>query len=249
MSSQLDSLTSQFNILLNQYQDISSKYTDLMNEKDNSLTQIPNYAFIGNNNLNVLADSNVSKCQNACSENNSCSGATFSSNLKNCTLYNGNGNMIPTENSIAIVKKAIFYSNQLKELNNKMSNLNDQMRTISNQNYNQYNKNKKNVRQQEVIMVNNHDILMKERKEIDNMLNQFSTLDVAYEHGNTIVSANYLNYIVLLFVVLFLVVLLLTFSVSGNQYGGGARKMNSNYIFLAAFVLFSSAFLFSLYAK
>jgi NADH:ubiquinone oxidoreductase subunit 3 (subunit A) len=236
MSSQLDSLTSQFNILLNEYQDMSKKYTDLLNQKDTSLTQIPNYAFIGEKNLNVLADSNVSKCQNACSENNSCSGATFSSNLKNCTLYDGNGNMIPAENSVAIVKKAIFYSNQLKELNHKMSNLNDQIMNISNQNYNEYNKNKELSKQQEMIMINNHNILLKERKDIDLILRQFTTLNTAYEDGNIILNANYLNYIILLFVVLFLVVLLFTFSISSNQYGGGSRKFNSS--ILLAFIFF-----------
>lgn len=244
MSSQLDSLTSQFNILLNKYQDISKKYTNLMNQKDTPLTQISNYAFIGKNNLNVLADSNLSKCQTACLENKSCSGATFNSKLKNCTLYDGNGNIIPAQNSVAIVKKAIFYSNQLKKLNNQMSNLNDQIIIISKQNYNQYKQNKQLSKQQEIIMLNNQTILNEERQEIDIMLKQFNTLDAAYQDGNVQVSVNYLNYIILLFVVLFLIVLLFTFSISGNQYGGGSRKWNRLHIFLASFLLFFSAFIF-----
>ena len=249
MTSQLDNLTSQFNILLNEYQNISKQYTNLMNQKDISLTKIPNNAFIGKNNLNVLADSNVSNCETACSENTSCSGATFNTNLKNCSLYSDNGDIIPSENSVAIVKKAIYYSNQLKELNSKMSNLNNHMMTISNENYNQYHQNKEVTAQQEVIIVNNNDILKKERGEIDIMLKQFDTLNAAYEDGNIMVNANYLNYIIFLFIVLFLIVLLFTFSISGNQSGGGNRKMNNSMVILLTIFVFTFIVIFFSYAK
>jgi len=249
MTSQLDNLTSQFNILLNEYQNISKQYTNLMNQKDSSLTQIPNNAFIGKNNLNVLADSDVSKCETACSENTSCSGATFNTNLKNCSLYSDNGDIIPSENSVAIVKKAIYYSNQLKELNSKMTNLNNQMMTISNENYNHFNQNKQVITQQEVIMVNNNDILEKERAEIEIMLKQFDTLNAAYEDGAIMVNANYLNYIIFLFIVLFLIILLFTFSISGNQYGGGNKKINNSMVILLTIFVFTFIVIFSSYSK
>jgi len=224
MSPQLQHLTSQFNTILNEYQETSKKYTELVNKKDAILTQIPNYSFLGETNLNVLGNSNVSGCQSACSKNTSCSGATFNTISNNCTLSGGKGNIVHNAKSIAIVEQAIYYSNRLKELNNQLSSLNEQIIVISNKNYNAYSQNKTLTKQQEVIMVNNHNVLIHERKVLKHIMNQFQTLNTAYEDGNMIVNANYMNYVVLLFVVIFLALLFLRTAISSPQYGGGLHK-------------------------
>jgi ATP-dependent Zn protease len=109
----------------------------------------------------------------------------------------------------------------LKELNNELTSLNEQMMNISKQNKNQYSKNNHKSQQERVIMLNNNDILIKERKDIDNMINQFQTLNSAYEDGNLTVNANYMHYIVFMFVIIFLILLLLRVAISSPQYGGG----------------------------
>jgi len=239
MSPQLQNLTSQFNKLLNEYQDTSKKYTDLVNKNDNTLTQISDSAFIGESNLSVLGEPNVSACQSACSSNKSCSGATFNSTLNNCTLSSGPGNVVPTTKSIAIVQQAMYYRNRLKELNNEMTGLNQQMMNISNENYNQYSKNTSQSQQQEIIMLNNNNILIKERKQIDLMMNQFQTLSTAYEDGTISMNANYMQYIVFLFVVVLLVLLLLRTAISSPQYGGGMNKTtDKSYIMFIVFGIF-----------
>lgn len=230
MSSQLQHLTSQFNKILNEYQETSKKYTELVNKKNNTLTQIPDYSFLGETNLNVLGNSNVSGCQSACSKNASCSGATFNTTSNNCTLSSGQGNIVYTAKSIAIVQQAIYYSNRLKQLNNQLSILNEEIIIISNQNNNAYSLNKTLSKQQEVIMVNNHNVLIQERKAIDHIMNQFQTLNAAYEDGNMIVNANYMNYVVFLFVVIFLALLLLRTAFSSPQYCGGTHKSSGKVV-------------------
>ena len=54
--------------------------------------------------------------------------------------------------------------------------------------------------------------LLYERRHIELLNRQFETLNEAYDDSNIIVTSNYYNYIVLLFVVLFLVGLLFRFS-------------------------------------
>jgi len=252
MPTEMQSLTNQFNELLIEYQETSKKYNDLINKKDNSFIKIPDYSFIGESKLNVLDESNVSACQSVCSENNSCSGATFEKTLNNCTLSKGNGIIVPTSDSTAIVHEIIYYSNKLQELNNQLTYLNEQM----NENYykylkNKYSKNKYKSQQQEIIMMNNNEILIKERKEIKDMLNQYKTLNAAYEDGNILVNANYINYIVFLFVAIFLLFLLLRFSFSGPQYGGGNGggngSMNKDYIIPFAVCLFSVIIIFNVF--
>jgi len=224
MSTQLQILTSQFNTLLNEYQETSKKYTELIKKKDTTLTQIPDYSFFGESNLNILGSSNVSSCQNACAENKSCSGATFNTTSNNCTLSSGKGNIVHTAKSVAIVQQAMYYSNRLKELNSQLTILNQKIITISNQSYSQYSKNKNLNKQEEVIMVNNHNVLIEERKEIDSIIKQFQTLNAAYEDGNINVNANYMNYVVFIFVVVFLILLLLRTAMSIPQFGGGFNK-------------------------
>jgi hypothetical protein len=223
MSTQLQILTSQFNTILNEYQETSKKYTELIEKKDTTLTQIPDYSFFGESNLNILGSSNVSSCQNACVENKSCSGATFNTTSNNCTLSSGKGNIVHTAKSVAIVQQAMYYSNRLKELNIQLTILSEKIITISNQSYNQYSKNKTLNKKEEVIMVNNYNVLIEERKEIDSIIKNFQTLDAAYEDGNINVNANYMNYVVFLFVVVFLILLLLSSALSSPQFGGGVN--------------------------
>ena len=227
MSSQLQNLTSQFNTLLNEYQETSKKYTELIKKKDTTLTQIPDYSFFGEKNLNVLGSSNVSSCQNACSTNKSCSGATFNTTSNNCTLSSGKGNIVHNSKSVAIVQQAIYYSNRLKELNTQLSTLNQKIITISNQNQIEYSNSKTLTKQQEVIMINNHNVLIQERKVIDDIMNQFQTLNAAYEDGNTIVTENYMKYIVFMFAIIILTLILLRTAMSSPQYCGSGRNFFS----------------------
>ena len=63
---------------------------------------------------------------------------------------------------------------------------------------------------------NNYQILIQERDQIEAMVRQFQTLNSAYTDGNLVVTSNYYSYIILLFVVIFLVFLLMRFSLFGE---------------------------------
>ena len=238
MSSQLQNLTIQFNTLLNEYKNTSKKYTDLINKNDATFTQISDYSFFGESQLNVLGNSNVSGCETACSTNKSCSGATFNKTLNNCTLSRGHGNVVPTANSVAIVQQVIYYSNRLKELNNQLTNLNNKIIHISNQNYNTYSQNKASRKEEEEIMLYNYNILIEERKEIDMIMNQFQTLKAAHEDGNTIVNANFMHYVVFMFVAIFLLLLLLRTAMSSPEYGEGGFSLLILICIIFAIIIF-----------
>lgn len=66
----------------------------------------------------------------------------------------------------------------------------------------------------------NYSILQQERGEIEKIIRQNQMLDSAYIDGNLYVSSNYYNYVVYLFVALFLVFLLIRVGFSGEQHGG-----------------------------
>ena len=216
MSTQLQNLSSQFNSLLTQYTDTYNEYISLVNSNDNSLMAVPNSAFVGETNINTLNNSTLDACQSACSSNSSCSGATFNNTLSNCTLSSGPGNIVTAQQSTAFVQQAMYYSYQLQQLNSQLTSVNQQMRNLSNSSYNKLQQSHQQIQQQEQALQNNYQILIQERDQINGMVRQFQTLNSAYENGNLIVTSNYYSYIILLFVVIFLVFLLMQFSLVGE---------------------------------
>ena len=270
MPTQLETLSNKFNSLLNDYKNTYNEYLGVLYRKDTSFTKVQDFSFIGQSNLSTLEKSNITACEFACSDNKLCSGATFNSNLRNCVLSSGQGSMAPLNNSIAIVKKALYYSNRLKELNEELTSVNQQMLDLSKeedykkreiedykksleknkeidkmtdllkQDYDKYTKLSEQNKKKDEIMVNNKDVLMSDRDEIERMRRQYQTLNAAYEDGNIMVNANYLNYIVLLFVVVFLVFLLMKYAFTGPQYGGGNKLFRNvpNLLIPITFVIF-----------
>jgi hypothetical protein len=246
MSSQLQNLSSEFNSLITQYTDTYQKYINLINSEDTSLITVPDYSFVGKSNINVLNNSNIDACQTSCVSNTSCSGATFNNNSNSCTLSSGTGNMVFTPQSTAIVQQALYYSFQLQQINTQLMNINQQIMTISKNSYGDFKQNQQQNQQQAQILENNYKTLSQERIQIDEIVNKFQTLNTAYENGNIIITTNYYIYIILLFTVIFLVFILIKYSLPQQQRGGGNDfKFNINHLlifsFLGFIIVFNSA--------
>ena len=141
-------------------------------------------------------------------------------------------------NSLESDSDSIFYSNKLKELNLQLMEINQQMSNLTNEKYRKYKQNTEKQQEQEEILTNNYNILAKERNEIEMMLRQYSTLNSAYKDETEIVTSNYLNYIILLFVAIILILLFLNFTLSGEQRGGGGRQFSLAKIGLILFFTF-----------
>jgi hypothetical protein len=229
MSSQLQVLGNNFNSLLTEYTDTYKNYINTINSK--TLTTVPEYSFVGENNIITLNGSSLNDCQANCSTNTSCSGATFNNNSNICTLSSGNGSIISNHESTAIVHEALYNSYKLQKLNSQLIDINQQILNIHNNSYDDFNKTQKLTQQQEQTLNNNYKTLTTERLHIDEMVRQFETLNSAYENGNINVTSNYYNYIILLLIVIFLLFLLIRFSIPYEQRGG--RFINLSKLFFS----------------
>jgi NADH:ubiquinone oxidoreductase subunit 3 (subunit A) len=244
MSIQLQNLSNEYNMLISQYQDTYQKYIDVINSDNKTFKTVDNSAFYGQNQINILSNTNVENCQSACSSNSSCSGATFNTLSNNCTLSSGTGNVIQEQKSKAIVKEAMYYSYQLQNLNTKLLDINKQMINTSNNNYDKFQKSQQQTIEQENTMNNNYQILSDERTQIEKMIREYETLNRAIENGNIIVTSNYYSYIALFLIAILLILLFLKFSFTGSQSGGGNNigYLHNVYkllpIFLAVFAIF-----------
>jgi len=231
-SSQIQTLSNQFNSLLTEYQSTYAEFMNTLNSNDTSLTTVENSAFTGSSTISTNPVSSISDCTTACSSNTSCSGATFtpSSNTNsnnNCTLSSGSGNIVNATNSTAIVQIGLSYSYQLQNLNQQLMNINEQINTIVNQSNTTYENNLGQINEQGQALQQNYVVLTGDRDRIDVMIREFETLNQAQQNSDINVTMNYYNYIVLLFVAIFLVCLLLRFSVPNEQTGGGRNVVNN----------------------
>ena len=233
-SSQIQTLSNQFNSLLTEYQTTYTEFMNTIKSNDTSLTTVKNSAFTGSGTINTTPGSSISDCTTACSSNKSCSGATFTQNNSNCTLSSGSGNIVNSKNSTAIVQKGLYYSYQLQNLNQQLMNINKQINNTVNQSNTEYQNNLGEINERGQALQQNYVVLTGDKERIDIMIREFETLTEAQENSDINATMNYYNYIVLLFVAIFLVCLLLRFSVPSEQSGGG--NGNSKYKWLAFFI-------------
>lgn len=238
----MEILSNRFNGLLTQYQETYQDFLTSINSNDDSLTQVPDSAFVGQSNVNTIQGSSADNCLTSCTSTQSCSGATFDNGLSTCTLSTGSGSIIRSNNQVAIVKKTLYYFNQLKELNNALTSLNNTMMQNANSSMNDYSQTQQMNSEKAEILNKNYQTLQQERSQIDVMIRQYETLNSALENGNINVTSNYYAYIMYLFVAIFLVFLFIKTSASSGQVGGGHIKVSPLLlIFLAAVIIFNAA--------
>lgn len=243
MSSQLQILSEQFNSLLNEYSNTYQDYMNAINTNDTSLINIPNSSFIGQTNISVTSNSSQDDCNSSCTSNNSCVGATFNNSTNECTLGSGDGDVLSDSNSTTSVRSVIYYGYKLKTLNDQLLNLNQQMSDLVSNDYQQYKQNKQQSKQQEDLLNNNYQALSEDREKINIMMNEFKTLNSAYDSENINLTANYYSYILLLIVAIILIVMLMNVSsnFSSQQRGGGNKNNN----FFVIVILFLSIIIFN----
>ena len=235
MSSQLETLKNEFNSLITEYQTTYISYINTINS--NNLITVPNSAFVSPTTISVISNSTLDDCITQCSENTSCSGATFNTTLNNCTLGSGNGNVVPSTESTSIIQESLYYSYKLKQLNQQLLEINNQIINISNQNYSEFQQTRTQIHASTLNY--NYDILKKEKLEIEKMVRQFETLNSAYENGNININSNYYTYILLLIFVIILVFLFFTFSLPVQKGGNDDKNGTFDFInFILELLLF-----------
>jgi len=235
MSNQLQNLSEQFNTLLTQYTNTYNDYINAVSSNNNTFTTVPDSSFAGQNIINTTSNSTLDACQTTCTSNSSCSGATFSPN-NDCTISSGTGNIVSAPQSTAIVNQALYYSYQLQQLNSQLTNINQQMMNISNSSYSEYQQTQQKTQQQEQALQNNYQVLTQERENINEMIRQFETINSAYENGSLNVTSNYYSFVLLFIFAIILVFILLNFSFTGQQRGGG-KYMRQSFFLLILIVI------------
>lgn len=203
-NSNSDVLIQQFNNLLKEYQDISNHLTT--SSLQVPFQTIPNAMLIPvANQLITLTTNDINSCQHKCTETATCTGGTFfQDNL--CTLSKGNTNEFKyNAGSNAFVESPLYYTNVLQQLNKQLIKIQKQIMQELQQEQIYYNTNNKfKEAQKRKMMHHNYDILKKEQKTIERMLQQNMEMNEAIDNGAIVITSFQYQYILYFIIVIFL---------------------------------------------
>jgi len=239
-SPELQNLNNKFNSILSDYQNTYQEYIKTINsdnnDDNNDLIILKNFIYNGGNNIKEKNKvSNKKDCLESCENTNLCTGANYNKHRKTCSLVAGNGNLIKLKGSIAIVQKGTYYSYKLQKLNNKLIQLNQQIASNISTSSSVYQQNQEEQMIHKHAIEQNYHVLEAEREHINEMIREFKTLEEANNDGEINATMYYYNYIILAFIVFLLVILLIKYSVTGEQKGG---TMVTNRFYKEAMFLF-----------
>lgn len=230
MSGQLEILKNRFNVLLTQYQNTYAEFIDYLNNNkdDNTFKLIPKTSFISTESITSVENTTVDNCLTLCRSNELCSGATFDDTSNYCILSKGKGNITESSSKTAIVKQSLYYSHQLKDLNDQLLKINRSISKIIGENESNQNSIQQENQDKSKQLDNNSKILDDERYKIEEMINQFATLNSAYENGSLNLTSNYYKYILFLLIALLLIYYIVKYSIPNQQIGGGISNYRNN---------------------
>ena len=218
---ELQNLNDQFNSILSEYQNTYQEYIKIINSDSNDLMVLKDYMYNGGKPIyqrNKIDNEN--RCLTICQKIKSCTGANYDKHGKFCSLIKGDGNLIELKGKTTIVQKGVYYSYKLQQLNNELMQLNKQISMNVSTSSSVYQQNQQQQMSQKQAIDQNYQILEEERQHINDMISEYQTLQEATNDGEINVTMYYYNYIILAFIVFLLVLLLVKYSVTGEQKGG-----------------------------
>lgn len=223
----LANLQKKYSNLLSQYESAVYEYNAyLKSQKPSQLVSIKGQAFNGTGSAGESKATTLNECIASCSNSKTCTGATFISNK--CVIRTGDSPIIPSsENSYAIIPKS-------KQLLLNINDLNEQLLDVNKKILNQIKKDKQIFHQKDREMDNKNDELISvyeklldERIKIDNLIDEYETLENTDNENQILINKNYYTYILLFILAILIIVFLYKMvgtnvnpSVPNVQYGG-----------------------------
>ena len=217
------------------------------------MTSLKGTAFWGTSALSQSKVSTVGQCQALCSKTTGCSGATYNQTTSLCSLRKGDANIVAGGSTdYSIVPKAKSLLKIVQSINDKLTLVNEKIQKISPVAEKEFNKESQQRSTANIELNNQYKHLLLERDKIQQMLNEYQTLDKQQLQGNIHISQNYYSFILLMFLAILVIILLYKFSIPSAQSSttfvenGGELGTTAYYIVFGLFLL---VLLFTLYNK
>lgn len=194
---------------------------------------------VGQNNSATLQE-----CQASCASTNGCTGATFNATAHGqpmCWLRGGSGSISPgLDTDYAIVPKGQQLLSIVQSINQELTNINQQIQQKSEAGQPLYDEQSQQRKLKTSELVSQFIQLNVERDRINQMLNDYQTLDQEQNQGNIMINQNYYSFILLLGLVILVIIILYKFGMPEAAQSnpplmqtGGELGINAYYIVFA----------------
>lgn len=213
----LETLKVQYNNLLTSYTQAVANYVNFVNSNGNSQTdqmvQLPGNIYLGSSTLSTKTSANVQDCEASCIKETGCTGAIFNSKNLTCSLKNGQGAVVSSSDyNIAIVNEAQYLIKIIDDLNTQLTTTNQSIQDINANTEPIYNQDIQVKTSQDQKLTSDYNMLLEERKEIENMIRQYEKLDKKDTQTSLSTNQNYYSYLVLIVFALLIVYMLISIS-------------------------------------
>lgn len=197
---------SQYNLLLQQYNVAYKEFTIALDESNISYKNYSGSVWWGNG--NVLDQGNVDsmqECADMCTNNSSCTGATYSSDKQYCWISSGMGQIKPgLENDYAIIpliqdklRTLNSINSQLLDINKKMNKVLEELEPIAKEEF-------EKKEEKKVELKSKNDTLENQQDEILALIAENESLQEQYNNNQLVVSQQNSMFKIWLIIVLIL---------------------------------------------
>ena len=244
----LEYLNTKYNNLLIEYKQAMLDYTNFLNIESttesldpsatiNPMVLFPGFSYWGTSSIAIDSSSTLQECEASCAQNSNCTGATFTSSNSLCSLRSGDGNLsISNATDYAIIPKGKQLLLEIDKINNQLTEINTQIQQKISVGQTIYNKEVPKRFTQNKTLVTQYDQLLKERKKITSMINEYQSLNTDQDDANLTTNQNYFSFILLGILAILTIFMLIKLSTSPITEPDGKLSINTFYFILTIII-------------
>ena len=236
----LESLQLQYDTKMKEYNQLTQDYKETLKTGGTNYVQLKDKAYYGTSFLDISLKKTIDMCKASCSSNSKCSGATYATNSKICTLSAGDGGIRTYPGSYAILTRLKYVTGQLGEVNRQLLILNnkiqDAVKTRPNNNLDNVVKQTNNMNN---TLITDYKDLVAQRDEINTLILYYDNVIGNMKDTSLVVNQQMLHYRLYTIILALILCLIVMF------FGGMTISMIIVPLIIAAILFMLNMSLFS----
>ena len=246
----LESLSAQYKNYLIEYQQAVANYVNFLqqNPNDQTMSSIQGSTYWGTSSIGENISSSLQQCEASCANTAGCTGATFNpphDGQVNCFLRGGDSNLsLGSDNDYAIIPTSQKLLLIIQNINQQLTDVNSQIQEKTNSSQPLYNEQSEQRGLQTTELIGQFIQLNQEREKINQMLDEYQTLDQAQTQGDIMINQNYYSFLLLLGLAIVILIILYKFGFSSTTenippvlQSGGELGINAYYIIFGIIIV------------
>ena len=246
----LESLSAQYKNNLIEYQQAVANYVNFLqqNPNDQTMSSIQGSTYWGTSSIGENISSSLQQCEASCANTAGCTGATFNpphDGQVNCFLRGGDSNLsLGSDNDYAIIPTSQKLLLIIQNINQQLTDVNSQIQEKTNSSQPLYNEQSEQRGLQTTELIGQFIQLNQEREKINQMLDEYQTLDQAQTQGDIMINQNYYSFLLLLGLAIVILIILYKFGFSSTTenippvlQSGGELGINAYYIIFGIIIV------------